>query len=62
MTQVVIDIRELANGNLSKKVQVRVSATATAAETAAADNLRDILAKALVNWNGEPISAGTVKK
>ena len=57
MTQVIIDIRELANGNLSKKVQVRVSATATAAETSAADKLRDILAKALVNWNGELISA-----
>ena len=62
MTQVVIDIRELANGNLSKNVRFSVSATATAAEIAAANNLRDILAKALANWNGEPISAGTAKK
>ena len=62
MTQVVIDIRELANGNLSKKVSVRVSATATTAERREADRLRALIAKALVNWNGEPISAGTAKK
>ncbi len=36
--------------------------TKTTDKTEAADNLRDILAKALVNWNGEPISAGTAKK
>ena len=47
MTQVVIDIRELASGNLSDKVQVRISATATSAERGEADRIRALVAKAL---------------